>query len=232
VHKEVTLSDGQPVQVRVLGLFELDTVGPEIPGPYRYQVLTWTGRVYEIEYTPPDEPPEKPDAEEPEPRSLEWHQLQDYETYQAWLAHEADRVRAIEQWLENCAHYVLERCLEQEDRERIIEPEDYHAVHEAALVPRLRKEDIAQALAQTFRADFDGTPVLDALWRTEPGHARLDTVKLWEAELLNHLGIFKQEDLDEYAQLPVMERAVKVAAFKLFDWLAALEMDEARREAK
>jgi hypothetical protein len=57
--KEVTLSDGEPCSVRVLGLFELDAVGPVIPGPYRYQMLTYTGQVYEAEYPLPDEPPEK-----------------------------------------------------------------------------------------------------------------------------------------------------------------------------
>ena len=232
MHKEVVLSDNEPCPVRVLGLFELDAVGPAIPGPYRYQVLTYTGQVFEAEYQIPDEPPEKPEDPEPEPNTLEWRALQDFETYQCAVAHEEDRAAAVEDWLNNCAAYILDRCLEPGDRERLVEPEDYATVYAAAVVPKLTMDDIENALAQVYRAEFAGLGVLEALWKMEPGGGKMNAVALWENQLLNALGLVTSEDEAEYGQLPIVDRARKVAAFKLTDWLGSLEADRAHREAK
>ncbi len=230
MRKEATLSDGEPCSVRVLGLFELDTVGPDIPGPYRYSILTYTGQVYEAEYRLPDTPPVPPDDPAPAQGTPEWKQQQEYDTYQCAIAHEETRTRAIEEWLNDCAAYILERCLEPADRERLVEPEDWQAAYHAALVPRLTRADIAHALAHTFRADFDSLPILDALWNTEPGHARIDVATYWEADLLNYLGLVTPDEEARYAALPILERARKVAAYKLADWIGALEIERQRKE--
>jgi len=230
--KEVTLSDGQPCRVRCLGLFELDAVGPDIPGPYRYQILTYTGQVFEAEYPLPDTPPDKPDDEQPEPNSVEWRQLQDYETYLCALAHEEARTRAVEDWLNNCATYILERCLDEADRARLVDPDDYQAVYAAAAVPRLKLEDIGAALRATFRAEFGGREVLDALFGLEAGGGKVNAVALWESQLLNALGLVTPEQEADYANLSVADRARKVAAFKLADWLGVLEADRVHKEAR
>jgi hypothetical protein len=232
MHKEVALSDGLPCPVRVLGLFELDAIGPDIPGPYRYSILTYSGQVYEAEYPLPDKPPGKPEIENPEPGSVEWKQIQEYETYLCALAHEETRARAVEEWLNNVAAYVLAHCLSPDDRARLVEPGDYQAVYAAALVPKLRLEDIEAALRQTFRAEFGGMGVLEALWKLEPGEGKLAPVALWEAQLLNELGLVSEEEEAQYAHLPVMARARKVAAFKLADWLGSLEIERVRKELK
>jgi len=230
--KEVTLSDNQPCPVRVLGLFELDAVGPAIPGPYRYQILTYTGQVFEAEYPLPDEPPEVPDDPEPKQGTPDWQQLRDFETYQCALAHEEGRARAVEDWLNNCAAYILEHCLEAGDRTRLVEPDDYASVYAAAVVPRLTLDDIEEALAQVYRAEFAGLGVLEALMRLEPGAGKMNAVALWENQLLNALGLVTRDQEAEYGQLPLVDRARKVAAFKLSDWLGSLEADKAHREAK
>lgn len=216
----------------MLGLFDLDAVGPDIPGPYRYSILTYTGQVYEAEYEMPDTPPDKPNVGEPEPNSLEWRQLQDYETYLCAVAHEETRARAIEEWLNNCAAYILEHCIAEEDRARLVEPEDYQAVYAAATVPRLKLEDIEATLRHTFRAEFGGQEVLAALFGLEPGGGKVNAVALWESQLLNELGLVTAEEEARYAQLPIADRARKVAAFKLSDWLGSLEVDRVHREAK
>jgi hypothetical protein len=216
--------------VRALGLFELDAVGPVIPGPYRYSILTFTGQVYEAEYPLPDEPPEKPDDPEPEQGSIDWRNLQDYETYQCAVAHEETRAQAVEDWLNNCAAYILEHCID--DPARLVEPEDYEAVYAAATVPKIRFEDIEAVLAQTFRAEFGGRGVLEALFALEPGAGKVNAVALWESQLLNALGLVTSEQEAEYSQLPVVDRARKLAAFKLADWLGSLEADRAHKEAK
>ena len=230
MRKEVVLSDGQPASVRVLGLFELDTVGPDIPGPYRYSILTYSGQVYEAEYHMPDTPPVPPDNPTPEPNTQAWKAQQEYDTWLCAVAHEETRTRATEEWLEAAAAYILERCLTTEDRARLVEPEDWQAVYQAALVPKLTRADIAHALSHTFRAEFDGIPILDALWKVEPGQAKLDVAALWEAELLNHLGLVTPDEEARYAALPVLERARKVAAYKLADWIGALEIERQRQE--
>jgi hypothetical protein len=239
MYKEVALSDGLPCPVRVLGLFELDAIGPDIPGPYRYSILTYSGQVYEAEYPLPERPPEKPalsEAEgpegEPAPGTVEWKQQQEYDTYLCAVAHEETRAQAVEAWLNNVAAYVLARCLDEPDRARLVEPEDYQSVYAAALVPRLRMEDIETALRQTFRAEFGGMGVLEALWKLEPGEGKLNPVALWEAQLLNELGLVSEEEEAQYAHLPVMARARKVAAFKLADWLGSLEIERVRKEMK
>lgn len=227
------LSDGQPYQVlRPLGLFELDGLGPDIPGPYRYSILTYTGVVYEVEYQPSDTPPVKPDEVEPEAGSPAWHQLREWDTHQAYLAHEVMRNRAIEQWLNNCAGHILASCLDETTRLRLVEPEDYQKIYARVCVPRLTLDDIAAVLRHTFRANFDGLDILDAMWKLEPGLAKLNPVALWESQLLNELGLVTPEQEAEYAHLPVMTRARKVAAFKLADWLGALEADRVQREMK
>jgi len=232
MNKEVVLSDGQPASVRVLGLFELDAVGPDIPGPYRYSILTYTGQVYEAEYQLPDIPPVKPTDERPETGTPEWQQLRDYETYLCALAYRDKRGQAVEEWLNNCAAYILAHCLDEGTRRRLVEPEDYQAVYAAATVPRLRMEDIESVLRSTFRAEFAGLEVLSALFNMEPGGGKVNAVALWESQLLNALGLVTPEQEAQYAHLPIVDRARKVAAFKLSDWLGALEADRVHREIK
>lgn len=227
------LSDGRPFAIlRPLGLFELDEIGPEIPGPYLYQVLSFTGVVYDIEYEPPDELPVKPEDPEPEEGSPDWYQLREWDIHQAYLAHEEARARTIEEWINNCAAHILAHCLDEATRARLVEPEDYQAVCAAATVPKLRLEDIEAALRQTFRAEFGGQEILKALFALEPGGGKVNAVSLWESQLLNALGLVTAEEEARYSQLPIADRARKVAAFKLADWLGSLEVDRVHREAK
>lgn len=151
----LTLSDGLPCKVRQLGLFELDGKGREVLGVYRYSLLLATGQVVEDEYdiraldytpTPPDKP-----ANEIAPQSSEWYQLQDFETYRAALAHEKLRIESYEGYLNDIAQYILENCLAEEDRQRIIEVEDWNKITQAALVPYLTEEGLRECLAQTFQ---------------------------------------------------------------------------------
>jgi len=232
LHKEVVLSDRDACSVRVLGLFELDAVGPVIPTAYRYQILTFTGQVFETEYQIPDEPPGKPDEEEPEPNTPEWRALQDYETYQCAIAHEEERAAAVEDWLNNCAAYILEHCLAPGERERLTDPEDYATLYAAAVVPKLTMDDIEEALAQVYRAEFAGLGVLEALWRLEPGGGKMNAVALWENQLLNALGLVTPDDEADYGQPPIVDRARKGATFNLTHWIGSLEADKAHREAK
>jgi hypothetical protein len=239
VYKEVILSDGDPCQVRGLGLFELEQVGPEIPGPYTYDILTVTGVIYRVEYDLKknlERPPQKPVDEPPDnlnPASPEWAAWNEWDHFQAAIAHERARFDVIEEYLTNVAAYITEHCLETADQARLVEPEDYRAVYAAALVPRLTLDDIEKAL-KSYRATYKGDSVLQAIFAMKGTNSgsRADVIQLWEAELMNSLGIADPEAEAAYAQLPVFQRARKLVAHKLPDWFDALGMEAAARKGK
>lgn len=153
--KEIILSDGKPCEVRTLGLFELDGKAPEVLGAYRYSLILATGQVVEDEYNiyAWETPPKKPETpvEEIKQGTQEWDELTEYETYQAALAHEKRRLKSHEVRTETIATYILEHCLSDDDRVRIVEPEDWRKVYDAALVPQITEEAIAQCLRDTFQ---------------------------------------------------------------------------------
>lgn len=155
MYKTIVLSDGLPCRVRQLGLFELDGKGREILGPYRYSLLLATGQIVEDEYdiraltytpTPPPIP-----ANEVIQNSPEWFQLREYETYRAALAHEKLRIESYEGYAGDIVQYILTNCVSEEDRQRIIEPDDWKKVYRAALVPQLTEEGFRRCLAETFQ---------------------------------------------------------------------------------
>ncbi len=154
--KTVILSDGESCKVKQLGLFQLDGVGREILGPYRYSLLLATGQIVEdtydiraLTYTPtaPDMP-----ASEIQPNSPEWYQLQEFDTYTVALAHEKLRIESYEGYVDDVATYILNNCLSADDRNRIIEASDWDAVYMTAVVPHLTEEGIAQTLRDTFQS--------------------------------------------------------------------------------
>lgn len=151
--KTVLLSDNQPCKVRVLGLFELSDVAPKILGPYRYSMLLATGDVVEDEYHFPAMPPAEPETpvEECEPNSYEYSQWQEYNTFQAAMAHEKKRTESYEEYLRTVAAYIYNNCISEEDRARVIKPEDWTRIQQAATVPQLTEEVIAQTLRDTFQ---------------------------------------------------------------------------------
>lgn len=152
MHKTVVLSDGEPCKVRVLGLFELDSIKAEILGPYSYSILTVTGQVIEDTYDlrALEEIPIKPANDNPEPGTTEWKQLQEYETYLAALAHEHKRIESYANHLNEVAAYILANCLDESDRQRVVEPDDWRKIQEATLVPMLTEAVLTETLARTF----------------------------------------------------------------------------------
>ena len=152
----VTLSDGEFCKVRRLGLFELDKVGREVLGVYKYTLLLASGQFTEDEYdvraltytpTRPDIP-----IEQIVPNSPEWYQLQDFDTYTAALAHEKLRIESYEGYVNDIAQYILTHCLSSEDSNRIITSEDWDKVSLAAIVPELTLEGLSECLDRTFQS--------------------------------------------------------------------------------
>lgn len=158
MQKTVTLSDNLPCQVRQLGLFELDGVGREIIGPYRYALFMATGQILEDEYELRawEKPPTPPDIEPSkiEPQSYEWYMQQEFETYQAAIIHERTRMESYEGYLSDIGAYILANCISPTNRNRIVTASDYQAVYQAAIVPTLTEEVITVTLRDTFQSVF------------------------------------------------------------------------------
>lgn len=161
--KTVTLSDGLPCEVRQLGLFELDEAGGELLPPFRYQILLASGIIVEDEYDLArlTEIPYPPDEKKFTKDSLEWQQQQrEYDTYTAALAHEKKRYESYEDYINLIAKYVIDNCLNSDDKIRLITPGDFQTVYAIALVPQLDAEGLARCLRQTFQSlisEYGGT---------------------------------------------------------------------------
>jgi hypothetical protein len=153
VDQEVLLSDGEPCNVRVLGLFELDDLGlaGEPAGPF-VEKIDIGGKTIEREYIPPTIPPEEPKVsrDEAEKGTPDWENWLEYDLYQEYIAHKKEEARIMSQYTEDVGKYIIDECITPEDKRRVMDQDDVRMVRWAALSARLRKEDISAALANTF----------------------------------------------------------------------------------
>lgn len=159
MEENIILSDGQPCTVRVLGLFELDEAAPDnAPGPFYEKMTGVEGKTVSRLYVPPDIPPEEPkqsraEAEEGTRLFEEWL---DYDLYQEYLSHRKKEADYINTYAQDAKSVILERCLAQEDRQRIVDEVDWRKIHSAALSSQLTEEDIAAALRNNFPGEILG----------------------------------------------------------------------------
>ncbi len=153
MEQEILLSDGEPCAVRVLGLFELDDLGlaGEPVGPFM-EKIDIGGKEIEREYVPPIIPPEKPETKrsETETGTQDWELWLEYDLYQEYIAHKQEEARIMSQYTEDVGTYILEKCIVLDDKNRLMDQDDFRMVRWAALSAKLRKEDISAALANTF----------------------------------------------------------------------------------
>ncbi len=109
-------------------------------------------------------------ANEIEPNSPEWFQLQEFDTYTAALAHEKLRIESYEGYVSDIATYILNNCLSSDDRNRIIEASDWDMVYTAAIVPHLTEEGLSATLRDTFPGliwEYGNTGRTDAIGQRE-----------------------------------------------------------------
>ena len=222
-------SDGEPCEVKTLGLFDLDALAPNDAGRYTYEMKLASGETAVIEFPLEryDEPPPKP--EKPESEILEgttgWYRLLEWQRYQAALSHEIRRADQVVGYVEDVAAFILEHCLSDSDKGRIVDQGDWEEVYSVALVPQLTIDLITRTLQQTFRAKFDDEEIFDALNKASGGKGAYDGLRLWENELMISMSMSEME----YSMLPLLERARKVCAQQLPKWLSFLEMDDHRK---
>jgi hypothetical protein len=228
----ITLSDGGPCEVKRLGIFDMDNVGPALVGPFVYTVTMLDGQEVDAEFdlrkiTHPPQHPGIPENEIDEGTPA-WHALLNYQTYMMALAHERKRLESMVEHIMEKSAYVVDSALEASDVERILTQDDYLKVLEAALVPELSPEVLADTFNNHFQAHFQGRDILEALNRVAPGSGGYAAIKVWELNTMTIHGYTEEE----WANLSLAERARKVAALKLPDLLEALESDKQHKEWK
>jgi hypothetical protein len=228
----ITLSDGGPCEVKRLGIFDMDNVGPALVGPFVYTVKMLDGQEVDVEYdlrkiTRPPQHPGVPENEIDEGTPT-WHALLDYQTYTMAVAHERKRLNSAVDFIMEQSRYAVDSTLHDDDIERILTREDYLAVLAAALVPELTSEVLADTFKNHFNAYFQGREILDALNSITPGSGGYAAIKVWEINAMTQHGYTEEE----WADLSLAERARKVAASKLPDLLEALESDKQSKELK
>jgi len=233
VEQEVILSDGKPCRVRQLGLFDLDGVGPELPGPFTYTYTLLNGR--EIEEVYPLEqisiPPVPPDV--PSEGLVEgtpnWHAMIEWQTYKAAVVYERFvRQPALSDYIEEVSAYIARQALDSEDIERLYTVEDWDAILEAALVPQLTIELLAQTFMDTFSAQFAGEQVFEALKHVIKGSGEYDALRIWEHQAMAKFGYGTEEG---WAGLSLSERARKTASVALPELMKSLESDLQYKES-
>lgn len=227
---EIILSDGEPFEVRTLGIFELDELTPADLGPFTYKLKTVTGQEFDAEFKPENfpEPPKKPEVPENEIEegSAEYYDLLDWQLYQAATTHINKREEKLNQYYENVIDYILKNSVENPDR--IVTLEDWKKVYEAALVPPLTMDLIVEVLNKTYKATFKDKPIMEALKETKKGSGSYNMIRLWENNLMLKMKLTEVE----YASLPLKERARKVCALFLEDIMSYLELEDQRENSK
>lgn len=233
----VYLSDGEPCEVTRLGIFDLDGVGPDLPGPFRYTYELSNGQLVESPYdiSARSTAPRHPGIPEDQivKHTPEWWQLLEFETYQAALAYEVNiRLPATIQYIQEVSAYIVHHALSALDVRRIQTEEDYDLVYQYALVPQVTKELLAQVFKDHFGAKFDDKEIFEALERLrrdDDEGGKYDVFRLWEHEAMAK---FSYRTEEEWADLPLIERVRKVASIGLPKLMESLESDRAMKEAR
>jgi hypothetical protein len=231
---EITLSDGEKCQVRKLGIFELDAIRPPDTRPFVY-----TEKLGGNEITRPfdvsawDKPPNPPTPEQmaAQPGTVPYYFYFEWQLYWAATYKAKENKEDVKRYCKDVANYILSTCISPEDKGRVVTAEDFRLVWAAALVPQLSLEDLAQSLEYTFRANFDGeavlTKILDNAGNEDSGGG-YNAIRTWEIQAINNSGFTESE----WAELPLDERARRVVALKLDDWLAYLTAEKQRKNKK
>jgi hypothetical protein len=156
-----------------------------------------------------------------------------YEWSLYWAAVYKDRANKedAKRYCREVADYIMQTCISADDKERIVTPDDYRQLWQCALVPQLTLEDLAMSLEYTFRANFDGEAVLTKILTggdEDDSGGGYNAIRAWEIQAISKSS-FKEDD---WAELPLDERARRVCAMKIDDWLTYLTSEKMRKEKK
>ena len=149
---EVVLLAGPKIEVRRLGMFELDDIPKDIPGPYTALIKFGNGEEYHqrVELTTPRNKPSGP-FEGCEIGSADWHDWRDWYTWQEGLAHSRVQYEAYVEYCDRVATHITTTCILTKIDHNLIVVEDWADIYAAALCPTVTMEDIAASLQLNFQ---------------------------------------------------------------------------------
>ncbi len=220
--------------VRRLGIFELDAIRPPDTRPFVY-----SEKIGGNEITRPfdvaawEKPPAMPTPEQmaAQPGTVPYYFYFEWSLYWAATYKAIENKADVKRYCKDVADYIMTTCISSDDKARIVTGEDFRLVWSAALVPQLSLEDLAMSLEYTFRANFDGEAVLTKILDNagdEDSGGGYNAIRTWEIQAINNSG-FTESD---WAELPLDERARRVVAMKVDNWLEYLTAEKARKEKK
>lgn len=225
----IIVSDGQPLEVRTLGIFELDPIMPPALTPFTYDMTVMSGEkvTVEFDYTKFKTPPERPDVDEADlvKGSRLWYKYRTWQFYEAAVSRERAQYQELDDYCDRVLDYILTCCIAPEDEHRLVTEEDLDKFEWAALVPQLGKETIAKVLRETYKAKFNDEELFEAMAKTAGGMGIYDAIRLWENKIANQLGLADAE----YARIPLEERARRVVAMNMDGWMSHLTFEMERR---
>ena len=232
---EITLSDGRPCMVRRLGIFELDNIKPPHTRPFIYKVKIGENvieRPYDVEAW--ESPPEPMDLSEERTKegSSAWWSWFEYEMYYAAVYHEEENKADFERYCVAVRDYILANCVDAVDKLRVVGASDYTSIYYASLVSQIGMNDLELALDNTFRASFDGKAVLAKIFEdSEDGidnGAAYNAIKTWEIQAISQGGLTEEA----WTKLDIKERARRICAMKIDEWLSYLSVKKIDSEKK
>lgn len=149
---EVTLPSGLVASVRRLGLFELDLVEKNIPGPYTYTLQVLSGKSYEVpfDYSTVRIKPQTP-LEEVKENTQEFYAWQEYLRYQEALTHHNKQMEAYGNYCERVKDFIISHCLKDILIENIT-VEDWDEIYRLVLNPFISIEEVSAVMRDTFRS--------------------------------------------------------------------------------
>lgn len=235
LNTEITLSDERPCVVRRLGIFELDGVRPPDARPFLYTEMVGGNEITRpFDIAVWDSPPTPPTPAQmaAEPGTVPYYYYYEWSLYWAAVYKEKENKEDVKRYCREVAAYIMDTCIPADDKERIVTPEDFRQLWAAALVPQLSLDDLAMSLEYTFRANFDGESVLTKILKDASDEdsegGGYNAMRTWEIQAINQSPFTESE----WAELPLDERARRVVAMKLDDWLAYLTAEKQRKEKR
>ena len=147
----VPLLSGMEVEIRRLGMFELDDIPKDIPPAYTVSILFANGEVYQqqVDLATPRRKPTVP-LEMCEKGSSDYYDWREYHTWQAGLLHAQEQYEAYCRYCEKIAEYIRETCVITDVPSNEIVAEDWERIYKAALCPQVTMEDITAAMRLNF----------------------------------------------------------------------------------
>ena len=231
---EITLSDDRPCVVRRLGIFELDAIQPPDTRPFLYTETLGKNEITRpFDITAWEKPPAPPTPEQmaAKPGTIPYYYYFEWSLYWATTYKAKQNKEDVKRYCQDVAKYILETCISVDDRSRIVTDGDFRLVWSAALVPQITLDDLAMSLEYTFRANFDDEAVLSKILNgddEDDSGGGYNAIRTWEIQAINNSRFSEAE----WAELPLDERARRIVAMKIDDWLGYLASEKQRKNKK